>query len=174
MPGPRHPERVSAMSARPNDVEGSILMRAMLPGDLDGVLRIETSAYEFPWSRAIFSDCLIAGYFARVLDAGGSADGIVGYAILSTAADEAHILNLCIDPERRRAGLGQQLLDCLLDYARETQIERLFLEVRPSNAAAIELYVRSGFRRLGLRKAYYRTAEGREDALVLVREVGAG
>jgi ribosomal-protein-alanine N-acetyltransferase len=161
-------ESAAVMSARPHDVDSSVLLRPMLPADMDGVLRIEKSAYEFPWSRAIFSDCLIAGYFARVLDTG---DDIAGYAILSTAADEAHILNLCVDSAHRRGGLGRQLLTCLLDYANDTHLERLFLEVRPSNTGAIALYVQAGFKRLGLRKSYYRRAGGREDALVLMLEM---
>lgn len=155
------------MSAQLEDGAATPLLRPMLPADLEGVLQIETSAYEFPWSRAIFSDCLMAGYFAMVLELN---DRIVGYTILSTAADEAHILNLCVAPACRRRGLGRQLLNCLLEHAEDIYIERLFLEVRPSNVAAIELYRAAGFRRLGLRKAYYRTAAGREDALVLVRD----
>jgi len=138
----------------------------MRPADLDAVVGIEQRAYEFPWSRSIFQDCLMAGYYCQVLEVAGV---LVGYAILSTAAGEAHILNLCVAPERQRHGLGSRLLDELLGYATELHVERMFLEVRPTNAAAIKLYSRAGFERLGLRKAYYRTATGREDAVVLVR-----
>jgi ribosomal-protein-alanine N-acetyltransferase len=98
-----------------------------------------------------------------------SAEGLIGYTILSTAAGEAHILNLCVDPVYQRRGFGGRLLAGLLAYADEAHIDRMFLEVRPSNLAAISLYQRAGFVRLGVRKAYYRTASGREDALVLVR-----
>jgi ribosomal-protein-alanine N-acetyltransferase len=140
----------------------------MQPADLEAVMSIEMYAYDFPWSRQIFSDCLMAGYPAVVLD---GASGLIGYAILSTAAAEAHILNLCIDPDYQRQGFGRLLLDYLLDCAIELEVERLFLEVRPSNVPAITLYEQADFTRLGTRKSYYRADEGREDALVLVREM---
>lgn len=154
------------MSAQPGNFQPAI--RSMEHADLEAVLAIESAAYRFPWSRQIFADCLMAGYLASVLDSGSR---VIGYCILSTAAAEAHILNLCVDPDCQRNGYGRQMLDHLLDYARAIGVERIFLEVRPSNEAAISLYETAGFTRLGVRKAYYRAAEGREDALVLVLEM---
>ncbi len=154
------------MSAQPGDVTPTI--RAMRFNDLDNVLEIEGVAYDFPWSRQIFYDCLMAGYLASVLEYD---EQLIGYSILSTAAAEAHILNLCIDPDFQRHGYGAQMLEHLLDCARSLGIERIFLEVRPSNSAAIRLYERAGFKQLGVRKSYYRASEGREDALVLVLEM---
>lgn len=148
----------------------SPLIREMRPADLAVIVAIEERNYGFPWSRVVFSDCLMAGYLCVVLEVDGR---VVGYTILSTAAAEAHILNLCVDPDFQRRGLGRRLLDYLLGYARDVQIERLFLEVRPSNIAAIELYTRADFVRLGLRKSYYQAENGqREDALVLMRDFG--
>lgn len=153
------------MSANPQNFSPTV--RPMQASDLDAVAAIEADTYVFPWSRGIFSDCLIARYPSFVLDAGGR---IVGYAILSVAAAEAHILNLCVAATLQRQGLGRQLLDHLLQLARSMNVERMFLEVRPSNAAAIHLYESAGFNRMGLRKDYYRAADGREDALVLALE----
>ena len=157
------------MSAEPGSFQPVI--RPMQHADLEAVLEIESVAYQFPWSRQIFADCLMAGYFASVLDTGTQ---VIGYSILSTAAAEAHILNLCVDPDCQRAGYGRQMLDHLLDYADAVGVERMFLEVRPSNIAAIALYENAGFVQLGVRKSYYRAAEGREDAMVLVLEMEAG
>lgn len=154
------------MSAQPGAC--AAVIRPMRHADIDAVLEIEARAYRFPWSRTIFGDCLIAGYFANVIELDGQ---VAGYSILSTAAAEAHILNLCIDPARQRRGLGRQLLEHLLDYARDIGVERIFLEVRPSNEAAVQLYASAGFVRLGVRKSYYRAADGREDAMVLVLEM---
>ncbi len=153
------------MSAQPGSRVPVI--RDMQPRDLDAIALIEARTYSFPWGRGIFSDCLMAGYFCIVLD---SDEGLLGYAIVSSAAAEAHILNLCVDVDAHRQGYGQQLLDCVIEYALDARIRRMFLEVRPSNQAAIALYINSGFSKLGVRKGYYKAAEGREDALVLVRE----
>ncbi len=152
------------MSAQPGAVIPVI--REMRSGDLDVITDIEQRTYKFFWNRGIFTDCMLAGYMCVVLDAG---EQVIGYAIVSTAAAEAHILNLCVDIDLHRLGYGQQLLDYVLDYVRSKRIQRLFLEVRPSNEAAIILYTRAGFNSRGVRKAYYQTISGREDALVLVR-----
>ena len=154
------------MSAQPGDF--APVIRAMSYDDLDAVLEIEGVAYDFPWSRQIFSDCLMAGYLASVLDYGNE---LIGYSVLSTAAAEAHILNLCVDPDFQRRGYGNRMLEHQLDYARSIGIKRMFLEVRPSNHEAIALYENAGFTPLGVRKSYYRAADGREDALVLMLEM---
>jgi ribosomal-protein-alanine N-acetyltransferase len=137
----------------------------MRPADLDVITEIEEQTYDFPWSRGIFSDCLMAGYLCIVLDDNSD---VIGYAIISIAAAEGHILNLCVDSPMQRQGLGRQMLDYLLDQCSLMGVERLFLEVRPSNAAAIALYENAGFGPLGVRKEYYKAVSGREDALVLV------
>jgi len=142
----------------------------MLAADLDDVVGIEKSSYDFPWSRGIFSDCLIAGYDCYVAEMTGV---LVGYAIMSVAASEGHILNLCVSSNFRHNGLGRQLLHKLLEQSEALKIERLFLEVRPSNPAAIGLYQNSGFTRLGVRRNYYKAKDGREDALVLSRQFPA-
>jgi ribosomal-protein-alanine N-acetyltransferase len=154
------------VSAQPGNT--TPVIRVMKSGDLDTVALIEARNYEFPWSRGIFNDCLLASYFAVVLDRGAE---IMGYAIISAVAAEGHILNLCIDKDWRCMGYGQQLLDYLMEYAEDIGIERMFLEVRPSNKAALHLYDRSGFNRLGVRKGYYRARNGREDALVFAKEL---
>lgn len=142
-----------------------VAVRAMVRGDLDTVSEIESDSYPFPWSRGIFQDCLRVGYRCHVLD---FEDEIAGYGIVSRALDEAHLLNLCIHPERRRGGLARLLLDHLVREAQLAAANRLFLEVRPSNEGAVALYTGSGFRTIGRRPGYYPGWEGREDALVMV------
>lgn len=132
---------------------------------LPQVLDVERRSYPFPWTENIFRDCLKAGYSAWVLV---SVDGaIAGYALMSMAVDEAHVLNLCVEPASQRRGLGHKLLKHLLKLARAAQATIVLLEVRKSNKAAIKLYESMGFQRLGVRKAYYPAQDGREDALVL-------
>lgn len=135
----------------------------MQAGDLPAVHSIESRAYPNPWSEAIFRDCLRVGYPAWVLEQ----DGVpVGYGLLSVSGDEAHVLNLCIDPQRQGRGFGRRLLDHLVRMAGKRGARVMYLEVRPSNRHAIELYHSTGFVEVGRRKDYYPDGDGREDAVL--------
>lgn len=155
------------MIANPRDL--GVALRDMQQVDLSQVAAIEREAYEFPWSPGIFRDCLLAGYTSVVADLDGE---VVGYAIMSVAAGEAHLLNLCVAAKLRRSGHGRQLLTEAIQRARQAGAERMHLEVRPSNTAALALYAANGFERIGLRRAYYRAAQGSEDAVLLARWLG--
>lgn len=143
-------------------------LRPMREADLDAVMDIELRAYPFPWTRGIFRDCLHAGYPMWLQERQGA---IVGYGVLSIAADEAHVLNLCTAPGNEGQGLGQRMLQALLKIARGHGAHRVFLEVRPSNPRAIALYERSGFNEIGRRPRYYPAHAGREDAIVMAMEL---
>lgn len=139
-------------------------IRLMKEADIPAVLLVEKDSYEFPWSAGNFHDSIHAGYRAWVYEVGGE---VIGHAVLMTALDEAHLLNITIAPGWRRQGLGRRLLMHALNAARMLQIHSLYLEVRPSNRGAIKLYEKSGFEAFALRKGYYPAQEGREDALVM-------
>ncbi len=142
----------------------SLNIRPMEKADIDAVMAIELSVYTYPWTNRIMADCMRVGYHCSI----GEVDGVLAsYCIMSTGAGEAHILNLCVAEEFQRRGLGQLLLTNMLDEAKEEGIEDIFLEVRPSNVAAIELYERLGFNQMGTRKDYYPAKNGREDAVIL-------
>lgn len=141
------------------------VIRAMRQADVADVAAIETDTYDFPWSEGIFRDCLLAGYTNVVLDRSGD---VVGYGIMSVAAGEAHLLNICVAEEFRQQGIGRGLLDYLLRRARTFRAQRLYLEVRPSNERAISLYRNMGFAVLGVREGYYKSQDGNEDAVVFV------
>ncbi len=143
--------------------------RPMLFADLREITLIERRAYEFCWTDGIFRDCIRTGYFCRVLQIPHGP--IQGYGILSAAAGEAHILNLCIREELQGRGLARQVLDHLLDLAYSVQTQTVFLEVRPSNHRAMRLYSAAGFCEIGLRIGYYPAAKGKEDALVMAKEL---
>jgi ribosomal-protein-alanine N-acetyltransferase len=148
-----------------------ILIRDMGFDDVATVAQLERRSYAFPWSDAIFRDCLRAGYYCCVVQL----DHIVmGYAIMSSGAGEAHVLNLCVAQDYRCRGVGTQLLAHLLEFARGLGVGDVFLEVRPSNTVAIRLYQSQGFTQIGMRRGYYQAADGREDAVVLRRTLGKG
>ena len=94
---------------------------------------------------------------------------MIGYGIMSVAAGEAHLLNIALSDAVRGRGYGRYLLEYLADVAREAGAESMYLEVRPSNTAALKLYERMGFKLIGRRRGYYRARAGTEDAVVLVR-----
>ena len=157
------------MSALPSDAAAApIHLRPMREDDLVAVHAVEERAYEFPWTLGIFRDCLRSDYPAWVLEEGGL---IVGYVLMSVAAGEAHILNVCIAPEHQGRGLGRKLVRAILHVARGRAAERVFLEVRPSNVGAIALYHDEGFNEIGRRPRYYPARDGREDAIVMAMEL---
>ena len=140
---------------------------------LDAVLAIEVEAYTFPWTRGNFIDSLAAGYLARVLR-DESDRALIGYFVAMKGVDEMHLLNLTIAPRYQRLGHARRLLDELLVLCRAQHADRLWLEVRQSNTRARELYLRYGFRHIGVRRGYYPALHGRrEDAAVMSLEVGS-
>jgi len=145
-------------------------LRPMRLEDLEQIAAIEQQAYSHPWTEGIFRDCLRAGYSCWSLEQAGE---IIGYGILSAAAGEAHVLNVCVLPEAHGEGHGRRLMKRLIDLARWHQAERIFLEVRPSNSRAIGLYQRLGFAEIGRRPGYYPDGKGREDALVMALSLEA-
>jgi [ribosomal protein S18]-alanine N-acetyltransferase len=154
------------VSAQPASVVAP--MRPMREADLPAVHALEQRAYPYPWTRGIFVDCLRAGYECWVMESDGA---LLGYAVLSVAAGEAHVLNVCVAPERQGEGLGRRMLQRLVELARWHRAERVFLEVRPSNPVAIALYDSAGFNEIGRRPKYYPAKGGREDAVVMAMEL---
>ena len=131
--------------------------------DLSEVRSIEDSSYKFPWSNRIFLDCLAAGYKCLIVEVSSK---VAGYCIVALAADEVHILNICVGPEFRRMGCAQHLIENEIKTAERSNSGSIYLEVRVSNIAAIRLYKKLGFKKMGLRKGYYPSEEGREDAYI--------
>ncbi len=140
----------------------------MLKNDLDAVMRVEQKAYDFPWAKGLFADCLRAGYDCKVAV---DSDEIIAHAILSSAVGESHILNLTVCQSFQRKGIGRQLLRHLIDIARLKPSDIIMLEVRRGNWGAIHLYEAAGFNEIGCRKDYYPAPEGKEDALLLAMQL---
>jgi ribosomal-protein-alanine N-acetyltransferase len=142
--------------------------RLMTACDLSAVMKIELSSYEFPWTEGIFYDCMRFGYSSWVIEIDRD---IVGYAVMSLAVQECHILNICVDPKLQGQGIGRRLLVELLSIAKSREAATVFLEVRPSNVQALSLYFSEGFNEIGNRRDYYPAKIGREDAVILAKEL---
>ena len=140
-----------------------ITIRKLRSADLSDVALIEGSSYKFPWSKRIFLDCMAAGYKCRVVEVDAR---IAGYCIVASAPDEIHILNICIGADFRRSGCATRLIENEIEEAEANKVESIYLEVRVSNLAAINLYTRLGFKQVGRRRDYYPTEGGREDAFI--------
>ena len=148
------------------DLETVTGFRPMTNEDVPRVIEIEQSVYSAPWTVGIFKDCIGVGYNCYVYEI----DGIIqAYGLISIAANEAHILNICVSPDAQAKGNGRKMLYKLIDTAEEKGVDSIFLEVRESNLVAINLYEQEGFNRIGLRKDYYPSEGGREDALVFAK-----
>jgi len=138
----------------------------MLPADIPSVMTIERRNYSVPWSEGIFHDCLKAGYkgFALLQN-----DDLVGYAMLQIGYKETHVLNICIDAASQGNGYARRLLATMETVSIKSGAEMMFLEVRPSNPRARALYERNGFNEISVRRNYYDTPTGREDAVVMAK-----
>lgn len=143
-------------------------LRPMRENDLNEVLEVERASYEFPWTRSIFRDCLRVGYHCFVYETGMN---LAGHGIMSIGAEECHLLNICIHPEYQRRGLGRAMINFLLLLARRKRAQVALLEVRVSNISAYKLYTKLGFDEIGIRKDYYPARYGREDAIILARDL---
>jgi [ribosomal protein S18]-alanine N-acetyltransferase len=150
-------------------VRAPLTFRRMRDDDLDRVVENETRSYAFPWTRGVFIDCLQARHECWVADRDAQ---LIGHGVLSVAASEAHLLNVCVRRDHQGQGLGRQLVVHMLTRARECGARAVFLEVRPSNRVACALYESLGFREIGRRKAYYPAEIGNEDAMVLTLSLG--
>ena len=136
--------------------------------DLDAVVAVENEIQPFPWSRGNFSDSLKSGYSVWVCRLGGD---LIGFSVMMSVIDEAHLLNIGVSPRYQGQGYGARLLRHTMAVAKTHGANTLFLEVRPSNERAVELYRHFGFRQIGLRRGYYPAAVGREDGLIFDKEL---
>ncbi|HQQ63481.1 MAG TPA: ribosomal protein S18-alanine N-acetyltransferase [Pseudomonadales bacterium] len=132
--------------------------------DFDDMLFIEEQAHQYAWPESTLNWCLDQAHihcFVFLL-----AGEIIGFAIYECVLDEASLLNIAVNPEYQGQGYGRRLLRESIT-ALDTRITRIFLEVRVSNAAAQKLYLSEGFSETGLRRNYYPSYTGREDARVM-------
>ena len=136
----------------------------LTPQDLDRAFAIEQRSHAFPWSEKTFASNQGERYLNYRLDVGTE---MAAFAITQIVLDEATLFNLAVDPAFQRRGLGRTLLQHLIDELARRGVLTLWLEVRASNHAAIALYQQLDFNEVSVRRNYYPTAEGKEDAIIM-------
>jgi [ribosomal protein S18]-alanine N-acetyltransferase len=152
-----------------------LLFHALTVDWLDRVLGIENAVYPHPWRRANFEDAIKTGYQMQVLTSEGLADSdILGYFIAMKGFEEVHLLNITVAEKYQRQGWARLMLDALAVWSRGQGAAWLWLEVRASNARALQVYKAQGFKLVSVRKDYYPNgqklsglANAREDAIVM-------
>ena len=153
------------MSAPP---AAAVEIRRLTYADLPQVVAIERRAFTSPWSLAMFV-LELSKPSGVCLAATTTEQELVGYLVCSRYDTVWHVMNVAVDPDRRRRGIGTALIGALLErVGPEAQVT---LEVRRSNAGAQVLYERFGFRKAGVRPRYY--ADNGEDAVIMWRTTPA-
>jgi ribosomal-protein-alanine N-acetyltransferase len=143
-----------------------VVVREPRAADAAACVAIERASFGDPWSEESFQRLVtVQREHLRVAEQAGT---VVGYWVGSRVDDEAELANLAVDPARRGAGIGAQLLDHFLRHVAAGERTVVFLEVRASNAPALHLYASRGFEIIAQRARYYSNPV--EDAFVMARE----
>ena len=143
-------------------------LRPLQLRDLAAIEEIEHRSYPTPWSRSMFASELAKPSSICLGAVDEETDTLLGYLIISRYVDAWHVMNVAVAPERRRSGIASTLLNRLFEQTAGDGRRGYTLEVRVSNAGAIRLYERLGFRSRGIRRGYY--TDNREDALIMWRD----
>jgi ribosomal-protein-alanine N-acetyltransferase len=128
------------------------------------IIEIENSSFPSPWSINAFKEEIkkpISHLWALIQD-----KKILGYICFWMFDTEIQIINLAVRPENRRQKLGQSMLKRMIEAGSSNGLRSIWLEVRPSNVAARNLYTKFGFHEAGRRKRYY--SDTNEDAIIMM------
>lgn len=137
--------------------------RLLAATDIPVVMELERSAHSHPWRQSSFESCVNGRQKCWLAEHHGE---LVGYVVVTHGGGDAELLNISVAPKFQRKGVGSCLLQHAVTYVKP-HADMLFLEVRVSNRKAIELYAKEGFFEVGMRKNYYPTVNGNEDALLM-------
>lgn len=145
----------------------NIELSSMTIEDVDGVCEVENLSFKTPWSKESFITELgndMARYIVAKLD-----DRVIGYGGMWFVIDEAHVTNIAVHPDFRGRKIGDKLVASMIDNAKKENIEKMTLEVRPSNTEARNLYKKYDFKDCGIRKGYY--SDSGEDGIIMWKDI---
>ena len=132
--------------------------------NLSAIGLIENEVHAFPWTQGNFLDSIKSNHTCLMMKLN---EEIIGYTVMMFVLDECHLLNISIKKSMQKKGYGSHLLKEVIRQANLAHAKTIYLEVRASNQTAIHLYDKHGFNEMSIRKDYYRTKEGREDAILM-------
>ena len=135
----------------------------MNKGHIDGIMEIENESFAIPWSRSSIEKELKNNFaiYAVAIEN----NKVLGYGGMWHVVNEGHITNIAVHKDYRRKGIGQAIIEKLVEIAEEKEMIGLTLEVRKSNTPALELYKKNGFKLEGIRPEYY--GDNKEDAYIM-------
>ena len=131
--------------------------------DLDNIFKVESNSYDNPWTIGILRDCIVNHYDFYKAEYNNN---LIGYIIAKISMYETHILNLTISEDYRHRGIATELLEMIFSKCYIMNSLNIFLETRVNNTPAIKLYEKHNFRRISIRKNYYQTSDGKQDAII--------
>ncbi|MEE9442266.1 MAG: ribosomal protein S18-alanine N-acetyltransferase [candidate division Zixibacteria bacterium] len=142
-------------------------IKEMVLEDLPEILRLERELFSDPWPELAFIEDIESNFsypFVAHID-----NEIIGYAILWIGVEEGHLTNIAVDKKYQRKSVAKKLLSFILRFAWENELKQIFLEVRPSNTAAVTLYESYGFKNLAIQRSYYNNPS--EDCLMMKKDL---
>ncbi|WP_152087589.1 ribosomal protein S18-alanine N-acetyltransferase [Pseudoalteromonas sp. A25] len=134
-------------------------------------MTIEKACHDFPWTENTMRSCLSGRYFNGAIY---NQQKLAGFYIGEVAGPDHTLMDICVAPTFQRQGLAKALLTDFMTVSEQAGAENLFLEVRESNKAAIGLYQWAGFSEVGIRKDYYPSVNGKEDAVLMAKTLNFG
>jgi ribosomal-protein-alanine N-acetyltransferase len=152
------------------EIQGKWDIRKMIPQDLDEVLSVEISNSLTPWSKNMFVEEMrnpFAYCFVMETEV-GSKQPVIGFICFRNVGEESELLNICVHQTFRQLGVGKRLMEFYIDFSRKRGSRTFYLEVHPSNHAAIHLYQLFSYQSSGVRRNFY---QGKSDALLMRKTV---
>ena len=142
-------------------------IKRLTPTHIPGMTAIEQACFSSPWSAESFASCFAIGH--TVFFGVFRGEVLAGYAGMQCLYGEGAVTNVGVLPEYRRQGYGEKLMTALMEYAAASDVDSISLEVRESNTAAQNLYVKLGFEYLGIRKDFYTAPK--ENAVIMQKQI---